>query len=713
MTIEYKDSKRIVGLSFTAGAEIGETSGTDATTFPIGKTGSIYRVGIKIATGSALIGETLSATKGIQFELKRTGLTGSDIVAFEIWSADGTRVLRDTYDADTKLPTTSFAYIEFKPSQTVTLAVGYRILFVADGGTTNYVDMRTNTSGTYDTTKTHLTYSSNDDGSGTPSWTDETGKDPNFKFTLADVGDVKPTSVQDNSLFVEKDTARRYWFDANPLFTDDFSSDNGTESGSIYSVSGGKLRGTSNRSSGYKYWAEDLGFTLSNTAWVVDFDIDFTSISLSTGYGAYNAIQLTDTKGTDGIGLSWIDQTTNSQFYVQKAGSNTPNFTTTISTTGGDGSGKYYVRLIRDGGTFYAKLYSNSTRTTLIEEEQISITSTGLQYFQINNFNNSPGTWNGNVSFEIDNLKVYNGVTTASGGGTWTWAEEPDTRGLFMGGYVSARDNTIDYITIATLGNATDFGNLEYVTYDLGACSSDTRAVYGGGNGGSQVDNTNTIGYVTIATPSNATDFGDLTAQRGESVPAVSNRTRGVWAGGYASGSNYNTMDYVTLDTTGNATDFGDLATAKRALGGSNNSGTRGLFAGGYSSSHQSAIDYITIATTSNTTSFGSLTSARSHLNGCSNTTRTLFAGGGSYSNTIDYVTNDTTGNASDFGDLLGTTDAVGALANATRAVFGGGSVSGTKTNVIQYVTIDTTGNTTDFGDLTLARDQLAGASGR
>ena len=211
MTVEYKDSKRIVGLSFTAGAEIGETSGTDATTFPIGKTGSIYRVGIKIATGSALIGETLSATKGIQFELKRTGLTGSDIVAFEIWSADGTRVLRDTYDADTKLPTTSFAYIEFKPSQTVTLAVGYRILFVADGGTTNYVDMRTNASGTYDTTKTHLTYSSNDDGSGTPAWTDETGKDPNFKFTLADVGDVKPTNVQDNSLFVEKDTARRYW----------------------------------------------------------------------------------------------------------------------------------------------------------------------------------------------------------------------------------------------------------------------------------------------------------------------------------------------------------------------------------------------------------------------------------------------------------------------------------------------------------------------
>jgi hypothetical protein len=286
----------------------------------------------------------------------------------------------------------------------------------------------------------------------------------------------RPTDVQDNSLLVEKNTARRYWFDANPLFTDDFSSDNGTESGSIYSVSGGKLRGTSNRSSGYKYWAEDLGITLSNTAWIVDFDIDFTSISLSSGYGAYNAIQLTDTKGTDGIGLSWIDQTTNSQFYVQKAGSNTPNFTTTISTTGGDGSGKYYVRLIRDGGTFYAKLYSNSTRTTLIEEEQISITSTGLQYFQINNFNNSPGTWNGNVSFEIDNLKVYNGVTTASGGGTWTM--QPTFRDDF------STDRWVDMdsskIGVNTTLERLDFdikrdGSNDGSALDLGRTLSDTK----------------------------------------------------------------------------------------------------------------------------------------------------------------------------------------------------------------------------------------------
>ena len=92
----------------------------------------------------------------------------------------------------------------------------------------------------------------------------------------------------------------------------------------------------------------------------------------------------------------------------------TTYFSTTISTTGGDGSGKYYVRLIRDGATFWARLYSNSARTNVIEQEEKSITSTGLQYFQINNFNSSTGTWNANISFEIDNLKIYNGVNTVN-----------------------------------------------------------------------------------------------------------------------------------------------------------------------------------------------------------------------------------------------------------------------------------------------------------
>ena len=45
------------------------------------------------------------------------------------------------------------------------------------------------------------------------------------------------------------------------------------------------------------------------------------------------------------------------------------------------------------------------------------------------------------------------------------------TRGLFGGGYPST--DTMDYITIATLGNATDFGNLSQARYYLAAISGD------------------------------------------------------------------------------------------------------------------------------------------------------------------------------------------------------------------------------------------------
>ena len=216
MTIKYLDSKRIVGLSLTAGSEVGETSGTSESK-TLGVTGSRYRGGIKIATGSALIGQTLSPTRGIKFELKRTGLSGvHSLSRFEIWN-DTTIIANatTTFQPDSKVGT-SYAYVEFFPDTTVTLQANDRITIATDGGVTNYYTFRSNSSGTYDTTKTHWTESTYNAGSG-GTWTDsDTSIDGNFKFTLADVGDVKPTDVQDNSIMVEKDTARRYWFDADP-----------------------------------------------------------------------------------------------------------------------------------------------------------------------------------------------------------------------------------------------------------------------------------------------------------------------------------------------------------------------------------------------------------------------------------------------------------------------------------------------------------------
>ena len=59
------------------------------------------------------------------------------------------------------------------------------------------------------------------------------------------------------------------------------------------------------------------------------------------------------------------------------------------------------------------------------------------------------------------------------------------TRGLFAGGYVPGGNCTaeVDYITIATLGNANDFGNLVNARHGGGNCADRTRAVYAGGRG--------------------------------------------------------------------------------------------------------------------------------------------------------------------------------------------------------------------------------------
>ena len=68
--------------------------------------------------------------------------------------------------------------------------------------------------------------------------------------------------------------------------------------------------------------------------------------------------------------------------------------------------------------------------------------------------------------------------------------------------------DVIDYITIASTGNATDFGDLVVATQSPSATSNQLRVVFAGGNSGSV---TNVMQFVTIASTGNTTDFGDLT----------------------------------------------------------------------------------------------------------------------------------------------------------------------------------------------------------
>ena len=74
------------------------------------------------------------------------------------------------------------------------------------------------------------------------------------------------------------------------------------------------------------------------------------------------------------------------------------------------------------------------------------------------------------------------------------------------------------------------------------------------------------IQFITIASLGNAQDFGDLTSVNSLQGGAASS-TRGVFAGGSVS-PNTNTIEFITIATTGNATDFGDRTESKNGLGG-------------------------------------------------------------------------------------------------------------------------------------------------
>jgi hypothetical protein len=226
------------------------------------------------------------------------------------------------------------------------------------------------------------------------------------------------------------------------------------------------------------------------------------------------------------------------------------------------------------------------------------------------------------------------------------------TRGIFAGGSTGSDQevNVIQYITFATTGNATDFGDMSVIREDAGACNSSTRGLIGGGYRGTGFnDNYNVIEYITIASTGDATDFGDL-ANATRQLGSCSSPTRGIFAGGTGAGS---AIYYVTIASTGNSSSFGNLSSNARRIA-SCSSATRGLFgAMDDLSAGKNAIEYITIASTGNSADFGDLTIEQTGRAACSSSVRGVFGGGVSaYTNVMDYVTIATLGNATDFGDL-------------------------------------------------------------
>ena len=98
----------------------------------------------------------------------------------------------------------------------------------------------------------------------------------------------------------------------------------------------------------------------------------------------------------------------------------------------------------------------------------------------------------------------------------------------------------------------------------MGSANSTTRAVFAGGLSSPGASDLDEIEYVTISSTGNVTDFGNLLAAKERISNGHSNQTRGVFQGGH---SNQNVMQYITIASTGNATDFGDLTSEASYVG--------------------------------------------------------------------------------------------------------------------------------------------------
>jgi len=230
------------------------------------------------------------------------------------------------------------------------------------------------------------------------------------------------------------------------------------------------------------------------------------------------------------------------------------------------------------------------------------------------------------------------------------------TRAVHYGGEDVAR---MDFFPIGQGGTVADFGDASVQRKYLTGFGNTTRGIFAGGSSGGPTYH-NVMDYITIASTGDATDFGDLTAAMAGYNASAASTTRGMIFGGQTSNnvnSRINVVEYVTIANTGNAVDFGDM-NVKRGSPGGLSSNTRALVGGGRDESNTQTltIDYFTIASTGNASDFGDLNNDGTARNdGTSNGIKGVF-GIGSFSATgtsytYDTVTIATTGNATDFGN--------------------------------------------------------------
>ena len=122
----------------------------------------------------------------------------------------------------------------------------------------------------------------------------------------------------------------------------------------------------------------------------------------------------------------------------------------------------------------------------------------------------------------------------------------------------------VEMITMASTGNATNFGNLTFNGGYNGGCSNNTTLIAGGGYSGADTNSIRAdICKYDMTSGGQAVTFGEFPTQKGY-AGSTSNPIRGVYCGGFignpgSGNTNVTTIDAVEFSSGGGTTFFGDL----------------------------------------------------------------------------------------------------------------------------------------------------------
>ena len=280
--------------------------------------------------------------------------------------------------------------------------------------------------------------------------------------------------------------------------------------------------------------------------------------------------------------------------------------------------------------------------------------------------------------------------------------------------------NTISYQGIMSGGLMIDFGDLSLARSYLSATSNGTtdRGVWIAG-GDASFNPLDRIDYVTISTPGDATDFGNFRSCYGPAACSNGTTDKAVAVGGYTGGF-LNSMGGFNISTTGNYTNEGILTVNRYTVGAtSNGTHDRGLFVGGAwrsgSGGLNVSMDYRTVSSSGSASTFGSMDEGRIGVSCLSNDTndRGILIGGSIQStyttfkgSRMQFVNITSTSGASHFGQTIncGRTKP-NTFSNGTGergVILGGYFVTEPQTMVseCEYITISTLGDSSAWGDI-------------